>query len=78
MAMGRLIAGLPDRPWLRPLLQIHDELVFEIPENRLHEAVAFIRECMEAQPFPELDVPLVAEASYGPDFGHMKEMEGDL
>ena len=34
-----------------------------------------IRECMEAQPFPELDVPLVAEASYGPDFGHMKEME---
>ena len=73
--MGRLIAGLPDRPWLRPLLQIHDELVFEIPEGKLDVAVAFIRECMEAQPFPELDVPLVAEASYGPDFGHMKEME---
>ena len=78
LAMGRLIAGLPDRPWLWPLLQIHDELVFEIPEGKLDEAVAFIRECMEAQPFPELDVPLVAEASYGPDFGHMKEMEGDL
>ena len=59
----------------RLLLQIHDELVFEVPENRLNEAVAFIRECMEAQPFPELDVPLVAEASFGPDFGHMKEME---
>ena len=75
LALGRLLVGLPDRPWLRPLLQIHDELVFEIPEDRLEEAVAFIRECMEAQPFPELDVPLVAEASYGPDFGHMKEME---
>ena len=25
----------------------------------MNEAVAFIRECMEAQPFPELDVPLV-------------------
>ena len=75
LALGRLLVGLPDRPWLRPLLQIHDELVFEIPEGKLDEAVAFIRECMEAQPFPELDVPLVAEASYGPDFGHMKEME---
>ena len=72
-AMGRVLAGLPDRPWLRPILQIHDELVFEIPEERLEEAVGFIRECMEAQPFPELDVPLAAEASYGPDFGHMKE-----
>jgi hypothetical protein len=30
---------------------------------------------MEAQPFPELDVPLAAEASCGPDFGHMNEME---
>ena len=78
LAMGRLIAGLPDRPWLRPLLQIHDELVFEIPEDKLREAVTFIRECMEAQPFPELDVPLAAEASRGPDFGHMKEMEEDI
>lgn len=64
LAMARLLAGIPDRPWLRPVLQIHDELVFEIPEDRLAEAVAFIKECMEAQPFPELDVPLVAEASY--------------
>ena len=75
LAIGRILEGLPDRPWLRPLLQIHDELVFEIPEDRLNEAVAFIRECMETQPFPELDVPLIAEASYGRDFGHMKEME---
>ena len=27
LALGRLIEGLPERPWLRPLLQIHDELV---------------------------------------------------
>ena len=75
LSLGRLIAGLPDRPWLRPLLQIHDELVFELPEERLTEAVAFIQECMDAKPFPELDVPLVAEASWGYDFGHMNEME---
>ena len=75
LSLGRLIAGLPDRPWLKPLLQIHDELVFELPEERLTEAVAFIQECMDAKPFPELDVPLVAEASWGYDFGHMNEME---
>jgi len=75
LALGRLIEGLPERPWLRPLLQIHDELVFELPADRLEEAVAFIQECMDAQPFPAMDVPIVAEAAYGPDFGHMAEME---
>lgn len=74
LALGRLIEGLPERPWLRPLLQIHDELVFELPADRLEEAVAFIQDCMDAQPFPEMDVPIVAEAAYGTDFGHMNEM----
>ncbi len=75
LALGRLVERLPERPWLKPLLQIHDELVLEVPTDRLHEAVAFIRECMDAQPFPEMDVPIVAEAAYGEDFGHMEEME---
>lgn len=73
LALGRLIAGLPGRPWLRPLLQIHDELVFEVPRERLQEAVTYIQTCMDAQPFPEMDVPIVAEAAYGPDFGHMTD-----
>ena len=30
---------------------------------------------MEAQPFSEMDVPIVAEAAYGTDFGHMEEIE---
>jgi len=75
LALGRLLAGLPERPWLKPLLQIHDELVFELPIEQLDEAVAFIRACMEQQPFPEFDVPIVAEAAYGTDFGHMTEIE---
>lgn len=75
LALGRLIIGLPERPWLRPLLQIHDELVFELPADRLQEAVAFIQAAMDAQPFPEMDVPIVVEAANGPDFGHMAEME---
>ena len=75
LAITRILAGLPERRWLRPILQIHDELTFIIPEDRLSEAVAFIRACMEEKPFPEFDLPLVAEASAGPTFGMMEELE---
>lgn len=75
LACGRIISGLPERLWLKPLLQIHDELVFELPEDKVDEAVDFIKKCMETQPFPEFDVPIVAEASVGRNFGEMKEME---
>jgi len=76
LALGRIIAGLPARPWLRPLLQIHDELVFEIPENEVKNAVIFIKNCMEAKPFSAFSVPIVAEASVGTRFGEMEELEG--
>lgn len=75
LALGRILLGLPEHPWLKPILQIHDELTFIIPEDKLTEAVAFIKGCMEPQPFPEFDLPLVAEASAGPTFGQMEELE---
>lgn len=75
LALARLIVKLPGYPWLRPLLQIHDELVFELPADKVEEAAALIRDCMEAQPFPEFDVPIVAEAAAGPSFGELAEME---
>ena len=74
LALSRLLVGLPARPWLRPLLQIHDELVFELPADRIPEATAFVRACMEAQPFPAFDVPIVAEAAVGSNFGDMSEV----
>lgn len=74
-ACGRIIEGISQRIWLRPLLQIHDELVFELPEGKLNEAVAFVKACMEKQPYPEFDVPIVAEASAGSRFGQMEELE---
>lgn len=77
LALARLVEGLPERPWLRPLLQIHDELVFEVPVDRVGEAVDFVRRCMEAQPFPAFDLPIVAEAAFGPSFGEMEELEVD-
>lgn len=75
LAIKRIMCGLPERDWLKPILQIHDELTFIIPKDKLSEAVCFIKECMEEQPFPEFDLPLVAEASAGETFGTMEELE---
>ena len=75
LAITRILAGLPEREWLKPILQIHDELTFIIPKNKLEEAVTFIRACMEEKPFPEFDLPLIAEASAGMTFGTMEELE---
>ena len=75
IGITRILCGLPDRPWLRPILQIHDELTFLIPADRLNDAILFIRSCMEQKPFPEFDLPLIAEASAGPTFGSMEELE---
>ena len=74
-ACARIVAGLPERMWLKPLLQIHDELVFELPIDKLDEAVEFVKACMEQQPYPEFDVPIVAEAAIGLRFGNMTEWE---
>lgn len=75
LAIVRILAGLSERNWLKPILQIHDELTFIIPKDKLSEAVTFIRACMEEKPFPEFDLPLIAEASAGQTFGTMEELE---
>ncbi|GHU82494.1 hypothetical protein AGMMS50284_4450 [Clostridia bacterium] len=77
LAIGRIVRGLPERPWLRPLLQIHDELVFELPENRLNEAVVFIKNCMEMKPFEAFSVPIIAESAAGYHFGELHELGAD-
>ncbi|MCZ7584637.1 MAG: DNA polymerase I [Deltaproteobacteria bacterium] len=48
---------------LKMLLQVHDELVFEVPETGLEEASALAREVMEH--VLELKVPLTVESSSG-------------
>jgi len=74
LALGRIIAALSEKPWLRPLLQVHDELLFELPAERLGEAVTFINACMEARPFSDFDLPIIADAAIGGRFGEMKEV----
>ncbi|WP_063663765.1 DNA polymerase I [Aliivibrio fischeri] len=45
------------------LMQVHDELVFEVKEDALDEVTTKVRELMEQA--AQLDVPLVAEAGFG-------------
>ena len=75
--MGRIIKGLSKRLWLKPLLQVHDELIFEVPEDKVNEAVNFVQECMEQQPFENFDVPIIAAAEVGKTFGTLSELENE-
>ncbi len=51
----------------RMLLQVHDELVFEVPEAEVETLIALGRDVMEraCEPLLELRVPLVADAGVG-------------
>ncbi|MDF5703115.1 DNA polymerase I [Aeromonas hydrophila subsp. hydrophila] len=56
------IRGIEDQS-IRMLMQVHDELVFEIREEKLEEYITIIKEKMSAA--AELHVPLVVEAGTG-------------
>ncbi|WP_119460913.1 DNA polymerase I [Rhodospirillaceae bacterium SYSU D60014] len=51
----------------RMLLQVHDELLFEVPDAEVERTAALVRRVMEQATLPvlELSVPLVAEAGIG-------------
>ena len=53
------------------LLQVHDELVFELPEGDVAAASAVIRKVMEeaAAPLVTIDVPLGVEIGTGKNWG---------
>jgi DNA polymerase-1 len=49
------------------LLQVHDELIFEVPEDEVEKTLKLVRQVMEnaCNPIIKLDVPLVVEAGIG-------------
>jgi DNA polymerase I len=55
----------------RMLMQVHDELVFEVPEGDVEAASTVIRQVMEraAEPAVTLSVPLGVEIGTGPNWG---------
>ncbi|TWA75657.1 DNA polymerase I [Azospirillum brasilense] len=67
--MKRAMARVPDAlkeagfDEVRMLLQVHDELLFEAPEDQAERAAALVRQVMEGA--ATLGVPLVADAGIG-------------
>jgi DNA polymerase-1 len=72
-AMNRMDAALETAglEGVKMLLQVHDELLFEVPDGREQEAAAVVREVMAkaAEPALTLDVPLDVEVGWGAHWG---------
>ncbi len=54
------------------LLQVHDELMFEVPDAELKETTALVRNVMENA--YHLDIPLSTEAKAGRSWGEMEKL----
>lgn len=76
LAIRTLVRELKNASYIRPILQIHDELLFEVDEGREAEAVRIIKRAMEQKPFESFDVPIVAEGEHGRCFGKLTEVSG--
>ena len=61
--MPNAISHLP----VKMLLQVHDELIFEVNKDALNETTEVVRNIMEkaSEPVVKLDVPLVVDAGFG-------------
>jgi DNA polymerase-1 len=67
MAMIRLARGIRQRGLAgRLLIQVHDELLLEVPGKEVEEVSILVKEAMES--VHPLDVPLLAEVRSGPNW----------
>ena len=72
-AMVKLFAALKHSKDILMLLQVHDELVFEVKRGKLPEAAALIKKEMEGA--YKLSVPLKADLKTGPNWRDMEKYE---
>jgi DNA polymerase I-like protein with 3'-5' exonuclease and polymerase domains len=54
------------------LLNIHDEVLFEVPSPRVSEFIRTMRRLLELPPTPTWQIPIRVDAKYGTSFGAMK------
>jgi DNA polymerase-1 len=72
VAMIRIAAGLAERRLeTRMLLQVHDELVFEVPTRERETAAALVKQEMEGA--AQLRVPLIVSVGTGPNWVDAKD-----
>ena len=74
MAMLKVDQALAEQNFkTRMLLQVHDELVFEVPPEELETAAALVKQTMES--VIELKVPLRVDVKVGRDWEQVKAFE---
>ena len=54
----------------RILLQVHDELILEVPEAEKEQAAALVRNAMESA--ASLEIPLSADVKFGKNWAEAK------
>ena len=70
MAMIRVSGMLPENPGVAMILQVHDELLFDLPEERAGAFAPKARRLMETA-LP-MTVPIVVDVKSGPNWADMK------
>ena len=72
-AMLEVESALPQAGGARMLLQIHDELLLEVPREKLPETAKIVRRVMEG--VVSLKIPLVVDLRAGPNWGDLNPLE---
>jgi len=72
IAMVKLPGAIIDADLrVRMLLQVHDELIFEVPKDELRASYELVSRVMENA--YRLDIPLITEAKFGLSWGDMQK-----
>ncbi|MCC6639384.1 DNA polymerase I, partial [Candidatus Falkowbacteria bacterium] len=70
IAMINIHEELPKiSPQSKMLLQVHDELVFEVPDSEVQKVSRFVKEKMEQAGV--FEVPIVVDVSHGKNWGEL-------
>ncbi|MDD2807231.1 MAG: DNA polymerase I [Patescibacteria group bacterium] len=73
LAMIEIYQDLPKfSPATKMLLQVHDELVFEVPNNEITKVAKFVADYMEK--IYKLRAPVETHVSVGPNWGELKPL----
>ena len=72
LAMIRIHEKLKDSP-VKMMIQVHDELVFSVPEDKLQETAVMVKDMMEG--VIDLKVPLEVDLEYGPNWKDMEPVK---
>jgi len=73
IAMNTIHSKYKDKDDIKMLLQVHDELIFSVKEDKLEIYAKEIKEIMET--VCKLSIPLIADIKTGKSWGDLKKLE---